>query len=140
MKDAVAAAAAAVEVAAEDGAEGEDPEQPATKRRRIAPSRNRESDTTARVGGRKTRSQSRKIEETYDETLVIEDSQDEDFEPEPEPSMLLTFELFFMLFLTASLDDGFVSCPMCERRMKNEAVFSHLDTCTGSEEKPKPQR
>ncbi|EPS32840.1 hypothetical protein PDE_07801 [Penicillium oxalicum 114-2] len=40
---------------------------------------------------------------------VIEDSQDEEFVPE----------------------DGMVACPICGRRMKNEAVFAHLDSCTG---------
>ncbi|KAF3384885.1 Postreplication repair E3 ubiquitin-protein ligase rad18 [Penicillium rolfsii] len=43
---------------------------------------------------------------------VIEDSQDEDFVP----------------------DDGMVACPICNRRMKNEAVFTHLDKCTGDPE------
>ncbi|KAJ5453783.1 Postreplication repair E3 ubiquitin-protein ligase rad18 [Penicillium daleae] len=42
---------------------------------------------------------------------VIEDSQDEDFVP--------------------VADDGMVACPICNRRMKNEAVFAHLDKCTG---------
>ncbi|CEJ58200.1 hypothetical protein PMG11_06866 [Penicillium brasilianum] len=52
---------------------------------------------------------------------VIEDSQDEDFIP----------------------DDGMVACPICNRRMKNEAVFAHLDKCTGdtaSASKPAPAK
>ena len=28
-------------------------------------------------------------------------------------------------------DDGLVACPSCGRRMKEENVFSHLDTCSG---------
>lgn len=29
-------------------------------------------------------------------------------------------------------DDGLVPCPICNRRMKEETVFSHLDQCDGS--------
>ncbi|KAE8355251.1 hypothetical protein BDV28DRAFT_53734 [Aspergillus coremiiformis] len=46
---------------------------------------------------------------------VVEDSQDEEYVPE----------------------DGLVSCPICNRRMKNEAVFQHLDMCTGDPAPPK---
>ncbi|KAL2864483.1 E3 ubiquitin-protein ligase RAD18 [Aspergillus lucknowensis] len=38
-------------------------------------------------------------------------------------------------------DDGLVACPVCQRRMKHEAVFRHLDTCTGEgggRAEPKP--
>ena len=28
-------------------------------------------------------------------------------------------------------DDGLVKCPICSRRMKEEAVYSHLDQCDG---------
>lgn len=34
-------------------------------------------------------------------------------------------------------EDGLVACPICSRRMKNEAVFVHLDTCNGD---PAPPR
>ena len=37
-----------------------------------------------------------------------------------------------------SLDDGMVACPICNRRMKNEAVFPHLDKCTGPQEAQQP--
>ncbi|KAJ5690629.1 Postreplication repair E3 ubiquitin-protein ligase rad18 [Penicillium macrosclerotiorum] len=49
---------------------------------------------------------------------VIEDSQDEDFAP----------------------DDGMVACPICQRRMKHEAVFAHLDTCTGNSAPAPPKQ
>lgn len=43
------------------------------------------------------------------------------------------------LTLTTAVDDGMVACPICNRRMKNEAVFAHLDKCTGdSGSTPKP--
>lgn len=141
MKDAVAAAAPRV------GPEEDDMEQPVTKRRRIAPPSSRRSHTTPQQGGRKTRSRSRRrAEETYNDTYVVEDSQDEDYEselepqPEPEPSTPLHYKLFRVLSLNLLLDDGLVACPACSRRMKNEAVFPHLDACTGSAEQPKPQR
>ncbi len=34
-------------------------------------------------------------------------------------------------------DDGLVQCPMCHARMKEEAVFTHLDQCDGSATKAK---
>ena len=69
---------------------------------------------------------------------MVEDSQDEDFEPGTQFTYgrhLLALSLTIM-----TLDDGLVACPMCSRKMKNEAVFSHLDKCTGEEEKPKPSQ
>ncbi|TQV93009.1 DNA repair protein (RadR) [Cordyceps javanica] len=42
---------------------------------------------------------------------VVEDSEDEDYEPEN--------------------SDGLVPCPMCQRRMKEWQVFSHLESCPG---------
>jgi len=50
-----------------------------------------------------------------------EDGGDEDYKPEPG--------------LEVEPDDGLVACPLCGRRMIEEAVFNHLDKCTG-EEKP----
>ncbi|PQK13887.1 hypothetical protein BB8028_0004g08180 [Beauveria bassiana] len=42
---------------------------------------------------------------------VVEDSEDEDFEPDN--------------------NDGLVPCPMCQRRMKEWQVFAHLESCPG---------
>lgn len=44
-----------------------------------------------------------------DDVMIIEDVEETDFE----------------------LDDGLVACPMCNRRMKEEEVFPHLDRCEG---------
>jgi E3 ubiquitin-protein ligase RAD18 len=63
---------------------------------------------------------------------VIEDSQDEDFVPGRSHIDHLWSPL--SLTLTIVADDGMVACPICNRRMKNEAVFSHLDKCTGDPE------
>ena len=37
-------------------------------------------------------------------------------------------------------DDGLVACPMCNKRMKEEAVFPHLDRCDGKPVKESPPR
>ncbi|UPL03710.1 hypothetical protein LCI18_014644 [Fusarium solani-melongenae] len=49
-----------------------------------------------------------------EEDEVVEVSDDDDYEPNPE--------------------DGLVACPVCQSRMKEWQVFKHLETCTG----PKP--
>jgi E3 ubiquitin-protein ligase RAD18 len=48
--------------------------------------------------------------------LDSEDGDDEEYKPEPEPN------------------DGLVACPMCGKRMMEEAVYNHLDKCTGTED------
>lgn len=58
-------------------------------------------------------------------------------------SMLIIARSPFSLTLTIVVDDGMVACPICNRRMKNEAVFAHLDKCTGdtaSASKPAPAK
>ncbi|EED12846.1 DNA repair protein (RadR), putative [Talaromyces stipitatus ATCC 10500] len=79
---------------------------PATKKRRL----NQSDDAQPEM--RRTRSQGRQLERQP--MLVgpesIDDSKDEDYMP----------------------DDGLVPCPMCNRRMKEAAVFNHLDNCKGS--------
>ncbi|KAL1961129.1 hypothetical protein VTO42DRAFT_3074 [Malbranchea cinnamomea] len=92
-----------------------DSEGPVSKKRKI--------DTTESVPseesiGRRTRSQSRKTESNAApvQAVEVDDIEDEDHQP----------------------DDGLVACPICGRRMKNEAVFHHLDRCTGPSEKRAP--
>ncbi|UZP39787.1 hypothetical protein NXS19_007603 [Fusarium pseudograminearum] len=72
-----------------------------------------------------TRSSARQTPQIqYDETVEVPDSDGEDdndddeFQPEPE--------------------DGLVACPVCQDRMKDWQVFTHLESCTGP--KLKPQR
>ncbi|PGH03323.1 DNA repair protein rad18 [Helicocarpus griseus UAMH5409] len=106
----------------QDEPEEEDAELPAAKKRKIEPAMTGVAPEigkeTPGAEGRKTRPQSRRSEDQGQQMQVevIEDTEDEDFEP----------------------DDGLVACPVCGRRMKNEAVFPHLDTCTGSPVPPKP--
>ncbi|PGH23725.1 DNA repair protein rad18 [Polytolypa hystricis UAMH7299] len=110
---------------AEDEGEGEveegsaDVELHVAKKRRVNGAEKGRRDV---VEGRRTRSQSRMVENSINtqenrQEVVIDDSQDEDYEP----------------------DDGLVACPICSRRMKNEAVFRHLDLCTGSQSLRRPQ-
>ncbi|RMJ22611.1 hypothetical protein PHISP_06517 [Aspergillus sp. HF37] len=99
--------------------DGEDIEQPASKKRKVERS-DAEGDEVAAdpvSEGRQTRSQSKRVDQQT-QTPTPEISGDgRDGEQIP--------------------DDGLVACPICNRRMKNEAVFQHLDTCTGSQP---PQR
>ncbi|KAI9797662.1 MAG: hypothetical protein M1825_005721 [Sarcosagium campestre] len=65
---------------------------------------------------RTTRSQARREarSESVEPIVVIEDSEDADFQPE----------------------DGLVPCPMCGRRMKEESVYAHLDRCESERNHP----
>lgn len=46
-------------------------------------------------------------------------------------SILIIASRPLSLTLIIIAEDGMVACPICNRRMKNEAVFAHLDRCTG---------
>ncbi|KAL4761058.1 E3 ubiquitin-protein ligase RAD18 [Aspergillus foveolatus] len=91
-------------------------EEPASKKRKIQPNAIVGTDGLPEEGIR-TRSQSRGASRQPQATpvQVIDDGNDEDYMP-----------------------DGLVPCPVCGRRMKEEAVFRHLDSCTGSAEESKP--
>ncbi|BCR90434.1 E3 ubiquitin-protein ligase RAD18 [Aspergillus chevalieri] len=84
-------------------------DEPSSKKRKIEQSQV-EGEGVSEVGaeGIVARSQSRQVDNHPQPAMVdlVEDSQDEDFAP----------------------DDGLVACPICNRRMKNEAVFPHLET------------
>ncbi|PIG82589.1 postreplication repair E3 ubiquitin-protein ligase rad18 [Aspergillus arachidicola] len=88
--------------------------QPASKKRKVD---ERDGSNSEVSEGRQTRSRTQGVErQTEPATMdVVEDSQDEEYVPE----------------------DGLVACPICKRRMKNEAVFQHLDNCTGDPAPPK---
>ncbi|KAL4971474.1 Postreplication repair E3 ubiquitin-protein ligase rad18 [Aspergillus desertorum] len=91
-------------------------EEPALKRRKMEPSAIVGTNGPAEEGIR-TRSQSRGcVRHAQAPIEMIDDDQDEEFLPE----------------------DGLVPCPVCGRRMKEEAVFRHLDTCTGGAGVSKP--
>ncbi|KAL4871132.1 hypothetical protein BDV12DRAFT_194778 [Aspergillus spectabilis] len=108
-------AARGEEVSAENG-ENEDTEQPVSKKRKIE-QEDEAADKPAGEGIR-TRSQIRDVTQQLqaDPIEIDDDIQDDEYVP----------------------DDGLVACPVCARRMKNEAVFRHLDTCTGGTAASKP--
>ncbi|KAL4998604.1 Postreplication repair E3 ubiquitin-protein ligase rad18 [Aspergillus recurvatus] len=92
-------------------------EEPALKKRKIESNATVGTDSPAEQGVR-TRSQSRGAARQAQAAPIeiIDDGQDDEYMPA----------------------DGLVPCPVCGRRMKEEAVFRHLDTCTGSAEDSKP--
>jgi E3 ubiquitin-protein ligase RAD18 len=99
------------------------------KRRRIQ--RDNEPLTSSEMPVRATRSKSRMALQTSQESRehsVVEDSEDEGSQYVDEgfnsPAKHLSSEP----------NDGLVSCPMCGKRMKEEAVFTHLDQCDGGAE------
>ncbi|KAL2819226.1 putative Postreplication repair E3 ubiquitin-protein ligase rad18 [Aspergillus granulosus] len=87
--------------------------QPAAKKRRLGDEVN---SAETQVEGVRTRSQSRGVTLPVQPAAIeiIDDIEDQEYIP----------------------DDGLVPCPICQRRMKNEAVFRHLDTCTGDQGSP----
>ena len=100
------------------------------KRRKISHDGEKIEETSS---GRSTRSRTKKaIESSQDlsehkiaqPVEVIDDSEDDgsEYEQEGSPAVQGSF----------APGDGLVPCPMCNKRMKEEAVFSHLDRCTGS--------
>ncbi|KAE8313328.1 hypothetical protein BDV41DRAFT_261621 [Aspergillus transmontanensis] len=88
--------------------------QPTSKKRKVY---ERDGSNSEVSEGRQTRSRTKGVERQTEPatTDIVEDSQDEEYVPE----------------------DGLVACPICKRRMKNEAVFQHLDNCTGDPAPPK---
>lgn len=109
------AAAAASPSASKGGRQGK-----AAARKRKLDETDIEDETASRASQtRRTRSQAKKEATTSSqeasaiEVLDSEDEADNDYQPE----------------------DGLVPCPICNKRMKEEAVFRHLDGCTGEQEK-----
>ncbi|KAL6231133.1 Postreplication repair E3 ubiquitin-protein ligase rad18 [Aspergillus navahoensis] len=92
-------------------------EEPSLKKRKIESDVIVGTDSPAEQGVR-TRSHSRGVARQVQAAPIeiIDVGQDEEYIP----------------------DDGLVPCPVCGRRMKEEAVFRHLDTCTGGAEDSKP--
>jgi E3 ubiquitin-protein ligase RAD18 len=96
--------------------EREEDELPKKKRRRVDtnPAPVRETRQT-RSSGRRGANNVVPSQETP--FLDTEDEDIEEYQPSPEPE-------------PAQPKDGLVACPMCNKRMKEELVFTHLDRCT----------
>jgi E3 ubiquitin-protein ligase RAD18 len=110
-----AARAAALKLAreaAEVGAEVEAGRRTGGKKRKLdeADLEGREPKGRSRV--RRTRSRGRRVDEASSPPELVdleEGGEDAEYRP----------------------DDGLVKCPICSRRMKEEAVYPHLDQCDG---------
>lgn len=74
---------------------------------------------------RKTRSQNQRRSESHDRDIehIIDDEKDDDYQP----GMFVEGPSSTSALLTLVPDDGLIACPICSERMKEEAVFSHLD-------------
>ena len=117
-----AARAAALKLAREAakvGAEAEAGRRTGGKKRKLDEADLEDWEPEGRSRARRTRSQGRRADASSSppEVVVLEGDEDEDDRP----------------------DDGLVKCPICSRRMKEEAVYSHLDQCDG-EMKPMSRR
>ncbi|KXG52689.1 Zinc finger, RING-type [Penicillium griseofulvum] len=114
-------------------------ERPAQKKRKVKQVEEEELQVPeASSQGRRTRSQ-RSINSSAEERIVpqtvhevIEDSQDDE---EYMPGMTLITRIPDPSNRLA--EDGLVACPICFRKMKEEAVFPHLNVHQQEEEAPK---
>ncbi|KAJ5227379.1 E3 ubiquitin-protein ligase rad18 [Penicillium citrinum] len=105
--------------------------EPSPKKRKVDHMDTTEGAPAVQASPRRTRTRSQRLNDdapkptpAFGENIqVIEDSQDEAEGEEYVPA-----------------DDGMVACPICQRRMKAHAVFSHLDTCQGEKAPTPPSR
>lgn len=111
---------------AKESKENEDGGPRRRKRSKIEREPPSQEDTSTRT----TRSQSKRglqASQSEPEAIEFEDTDDEgvvspEKQTEPEP------------------EDGLVPCPMCGKRMKEEAVFPHLDKCEDEQKQTTKQR
>jgi E3 ubiquitin-protein ligase RAD18 len=83
--------------------------------------------TMSEIPIRATRSRSRRALQgspRSEERSVVEDSEDDGSQYLEDSSSLPDKP-------SSAPDDGLVACPMCNNRMKEDAVFTHLDQCDG---------
>lgn len=108
--------------------------QPTLKKRKIEQETAIDGANGIAEEGVRTRSQSRGVaQQTQAEPIeIIDDVQDEEYVPGMYSLASIRDNA------NVNTDDGLVACPICAKRMKNEAVFRHLDTCTGESEPTPP--
>ena len=87
-----------------------------------------EEDGYSNLHRRKTRSQSRKSPSTKQRNgvHVVDDDAASDYRPGINIPVLS-----YGALANECSEDGLVACPSCGKRMKEENVFPHLDTCSG---------
>lgn len=86
------------------------------KKRKIEDTDIEEDGNVRHTRSRQTRGKSQRSSGRTESPVEVADSEDdgdEDFVP-----------------------DGMVKCPVCNRAMKEELVYNHLDTCTGPDASP----
>ena len=118
--------------AARHSEEAEEDASPRPKKRRKLPAIGLSESQTSGMERRSTRSQSRKevLQESQqssetDELKVADSEAGSEYEEGGETSSAVPQPK------RGEAQDGLVACPMCGTRMKEEAVFPHLDACTG---------
>lgn len=82
---------------------------------------------------RATRSQKRMAlhaNQESEDQLIVDDSEDDGSEYVEEGADPIP------VAPSAVPDDGLVACPVCNKRMKVEAVYPHLDQCVGEDQSP----
>ena len=95
----------------------------------LPPRKRRKVDQThsSQVEPRSTRSQSRRVLQSSQEStqvLSVADSEDGSEYEDEQPTNGAAEH-------AVDPNDGLVPCPVCGKRMKEEAVYPHLDTCSG---------
>lgn len=75
-------------------------------------------------------------EAAEEELVQVPDSEDEDFTPE-QPGRNPAYPV--KQRTNKYVDDGLVPCPMCQARMKEWQVFTHLESCPGEQKSPEPK-
>ncbi|KAL4807572.1 Postreplication repair E3 ubiquitin-protein ligase rad18 [Aspergillus unguis] len=108
--------------------------EPALKKRKIEQDGTNDGGTDAvDEEGPRTRLRSRGVVKQSQAAPIeiLDDIQDEEYIPDMHAIATVKGNA------DQDADDGLVACPICARRMKNEAVFRHLDTCTGDAGEPK---
>ena len=129
----VTARPTAMEIAMADKKEREEVQQRPTKRRRTE--RVSGGAGTSEVSVRTTRSKSKRTQQPNDQHAgndgAADDGSDADY---TEPSHTQPER-------QQTPDDGLVACPICQTRMKEEAVFGHIGTssCTSPSQKQRQQ-
>lgn len=126
-----AARPVALEIATKDKKEKEEVSQRPSKRRRTE----RHSGGASEVTVRTTRSQSKRTTQN-DQHAVYDGAADEGSDADyTEPSHTQPERQH-------TPDDGLVACPICQTRMKEEAVFGHIgsSSCTSPSQKQRQQK
>ncbi|KAJ5166031.1 hypothetical protein N7492_006327 [Penicillium capsulatum] len=103
------------------------PEEPSSKKRKVAHDEPPQPPHLSDSSPQRIRTRSQRVQEDApglrEEPEVIEDSQDEGDED----------------IASEAADSTLVACPICQRKMKEDAVFNHLNSCP-AEDTPSPRK